>query len=243
MQDDNSVLTRRALFGGLAVAALAEGCSSRGGGSGGGVEDASTDGTVVGDGSAAADAGPDPDIAQLNGLLDVELRLLATCDAARSDIRQASNADPQAAFGLVLDTVLAQWLTHHRAHAAALGAAVSALGGTPRMVATTQYAPPPGYTASINDALRLVANAERAAAVAYNEGVERLRAATSRALVANIEADETQHFATLYALLQGALAPGMALITGGVTDIVPAAFVTAVGGASSLQMVPDLPYL
>lgn len=249
MAAENSSFDRRTLFGGLVASALVGGCSSRSG-VGTTPDDASVDGPMPGsdggspgsDSSADGDAGPDPDLLLLNELLAGEYRLARTYEAVLSNVRDAPDTDPLSAYRVVLVGVLMRWQEHHRAHASALAAAVSGLGGTPVASGSVQFAPPPGYAPSITNALRLTVNVERTAAVAYNETLERFRGAGNRALAANIEGDETQHFATLYALLQSALRPGSALLTGGVTDVVPTAFVSTTGGVPGLQMVADLAY-
>lgn len=217
---DTNKLSRRSILGGLAggSAALA-GCG---------------DNTPL---------GPDADVMALNALLSAEYEAIKAYEAGRTIVMNAPDTDPQAMFKLVLVAVIDRWKAQHESHAMQLSTLITGLRGTPIMRPTTAFAPPTGFVANITNVLILAANAEKAAAVTYNTTINTLKRGDTRALAASIEGDETQHFVVLNALLNRAVAPGSAIVTGGVNDIVPQAFVVRVGaGMNSLQDVTDFTF-
>ncbi|MFO0604304.1 MAG: ferritin-like domain-containing protein [Polyangiales bacterium] len=217
---DTSKLTRRSILGGLAAAGTAlAGCG----------DDTPT--------------GPDADVTPLNNLLAAEQAAIKAYDAGRGIVMSAPDTDPQAMFRLVLVAVIERWKAQHEAHAAQLTAQVRALRGTPVAPDSAGFQAPTGFTPSITNVLILAANAERGAAVAYNTAMAALKRPDSRTLAASIEGDETQHFAVLSALLNRAVSPGSAIVTGGVNDVVPQAFVLNAGGMmNGLESVADFTF-
>lgn len=217
---DTSKLSRRSILGGLAAtsAALA-GCGDD------------------------APLGPDADVMPLNALLSAEYEAIKAYEAGRTIVMNAPSTDPQSRFKDVLVAVIERWKAQHESHAMQLAALVTALRGTPVARPATAFAPPTGFVANITNVLILAANAERGAAVTYNTTINTLKRGDTRALAASIEGDETQHFVVLNALLNRAVEPGTAIVTGGVNDIVPQAFVLRVGaGMNSLQDVADFTF-
>jgi len=191
-------------------------------------------------------AGPNPDILQLNALLVAEYGAVATYDAGIRILNAPSSGDPLAMYSLALSAIATQWQSQHSAHATALVAAIRAIGGTPANQASTPpFTAPPNFTNTVTNVLKLAANAEKGAAITYNNTVATLTSQTNRLLAANIEGDESQHFIVLYALLNGLATPGAALAAMGTANVVPRAFVAATGGGdmtTSLEGVADFTY-
>jgi hypothetical protein len=133
------------------------------------------------------------------------------------------------------------WQGHHREHAAALAAEITRLGGAPVAAADVIFTAPAWFAPSVLNVLKLACNAERVAAISYNRAVGALEARGSRYVAGAIQGTESQHFTVLYAILKGTAQPGPA-IAAMVDQIVATAFVSPVGGARSLQDVPDLAY-
>ncbi len=193
---------------------------------------------------ATPDAGPDSDIATLNALLTLEYAAIRAYELMLVTLNEPPPGDPLAPNAPALAVILQGWQIHHRAHAAVIESAIVRLAGTPTSAAAVRYTPPAAYTPTARNALALACNLERTMAVAYNDAVESLRAATNRALAANVLGDDTQHFVALYALLRGVL---VAVPTGLITnimDVVPRPFVANVAGASSsLESVSDFSFV
>lgn len=200
--------------------------------------------------AALADCSADPplppttdaDAMTLNRMLGAEHRLVKVYDAAAAVLRSPPVGDPEAARALVYAEVTTRWRQHHRDHATALTAAVRAAHGMPVDEAAATFAPPEGFTPSVVNALKLLANEERAAAVALNEAIGALSATQSRFLASAVEGDEAQHFAVLYLLVRQLVDPGARFISNAST-IVPVAFVSSVSSMPGLQSVPNLTYM
>ena len=194
-------------------------------------------------GGDVAPTGPNPDIPALNSLLAAEYNAIKTYAAGIMTLQNPPTGDPMAALGLPLATIATNWQNQHRDHATQLAAAITAIGGTPVSEATITFTAPTGYTGTIHNVLVLACNAEKAASIAYNEGVKSMTNASSRFLAANIEGTETQHFVVLYSLLKQTVAPNLTTILTVLNEIVPRSFVLNAGGMNNgLQSLTDLTY-
>jgi hypothetical protein len=194
------------------------------------------DATPVQGDAGSRDSGPSappPDILPLNSLLTAEFSLIRAYQAVMPVLQNPPVGDPLAANGPVLGAIAESWLAHHREHAAALVAAINALGGTPVSEASVTFTPPTGFTPNIRNAMVLLCNFEKGASVAYNRSVAAMTAASSRYLATIIEGAETQHFLVLYGLLKQVLAPNPANLITMINEVAPKAFVNNVGGMSN----------
>lgn len=201
-------------------------------------------------------AGPGADSATLNALITAEYNAILAYDAGLQVLRNPPMGDPQASVAIILATIANNWKYHHEEHAAALVAAAQLIAA-PTVERPTTFTPPAGFTASVANVLRLAANAERAAAIAYNNAVSTLTQGGNKFLAGSILGDETQHFIVLYSLLKGLAGPGSNIVTG-TGDVVPKAFVSTITPVPAtpaavmaemrtftgqgLQTVMDLPY-
>ncbi len=226
MANTNDKLSRRALLGGAAVASTGAVLSACGG----------TD----------SPAGPNPDILPLNALLSAEYTAIKAYDAGIPILMMPPAGDALATQGLVVAAVAQRWQQQHRDHAAALVTAIQSIGGTPVLASAITYAPPQGFTPGVANVMKLAANAEKGAAIAYTNTIKLLSSTGHRFLAGTIEGDETQHFIVLYTLLKQLAGPGAGIVTG-VSNIVPVSFVAAPTGSAadhtnSLEGVADLAY-
>lgn len=149
--------------------------------------------------------GPTADVDPLNALLRAEFGAIVAYEAGAmvlADRVANPMGDPLAGFASTLLRVAGKWKEHHQAHAAALQAAIRANNGTPVLASTVTFTPPSGFTQTVRSVLVLACNAEKHAAVAYNDSVQSLATTDSRFLVGNIGGDETMHFVVLYSLLK-----------------------------------------
>ena len=173
----NKSLSRRALLGGVAVtgSALAlEAC-----------------------GDDAPPVTANPDIGPLNNLLAAEYGAIVAYNAGIPILEMPPVGDPLAANGPALSVIATAWRAQHREHAAQLVTAITAIGGTPVVESTITFTAPTGFTPSVRNVMVLACNAEKAAAIAYNQSVKTMSSASSRYIAGNIEGAETQHFLSL----------------------------------------------
>lgn len=191
------------------------------------------------DAGGGTDAGASADVMVLNGLLSDEYAAIAAYQAAAPYLSKPDKTDPGAALAPVVLQIALHFASQHQDHATALVAAIKALDGTPVSSSSVKFTPPKGFSLNVINILKLAANAERAAAVVYNQNVQTLRAATNRFLAAAISGDEAQHFIVLDAILAGVAQAGPALSTSTAKDVVPASFLASVGVGESLADVPD----
>jgi len=191
---------------------------------------------------AKVDQAPDPtaDNDTLNALLTAEYDAIATYSAG-AGIIAGDSGTPQATRDVVTD-VAAHFQDQHRQHAAALAKLIKANGGTP--VADSKQAKLPASfpaDATTTDVMKLAADKEKHAAVAYVQVMKTISTLTTAKLVAAIGAVETQHFVVLYLLVEGLIqaSDGTAMNP---TLVVPAAFVLDVGasGTTNLENFPAL---
>jgi hypothetical protein len=175
----------------------------------------------------------------LNGLLADEYSAIDAYAAAAPYLGNPDPADPGVSLAPVVLQLAVAFALHHQDHAGALATAIRALGVAPIGDGEVSFALPTGFTATVANIMKLAANAERNAAVLYNQTIARLSAATNRFLAAAISGDEAQHFVVLDSLILGLASPGPNLSTSTATDVVPVSFADAVGVAQSLEDVAD----
>ncbi|MEO6602698.1 MAG: ferritin-like domain-containing protein [Polyangiaceae bacterium] len=189
--------------------------------------------------SPAPDAKKDNDV--LNALLAAEYDAIATYTAG-AGIIAADTVTPQDTKDTVT-SVAVHFQDQHKQHAAALKKLIQDNGGTPVVDSMTPKLPAsfPAATAKTTEVMKLAADKEKQAAVAYVQVMKSISTPTAAKLVAAIGGVETQHFVVLYLLVEG-------LISANATTklkpmlVVPAAFVLNVGasGTTNLENFPDL---
>ncbi|MDO9017912.1 MAG: ferritin-like domain-containing protein [Deltaproteobacteria bacterium] len=219
----NKSLSRRALLGGVAVtgSALAlEAC-----------------------GDDAPPVTANPDIGPLNNLLAAEYGAIVAYNAGIPILEMPPVGDPLAANGPALSVIATAWRAQHREHAAQLVTAITAIGGTPVAESTITFTAPMGFTPSVRNVMVLACNAEKAAAIAYNQSVKTMNSASSRYIAGNIEGAETQHFVILYTLLKQVVAPNPTMLITMINEVAPKSFVASVGGMTNgLSSIADFTY-
>jgi len=188
---------------------------------------------------ARADTG---DATLLNALLSAEWAAIAAYTAGGQYLASPSNSDPMASSAPTVLAVAQHFAQQHQDHATQLSAAVSAAGGTPVAQSSVTFTPPQGWTASVLNVLKLAANAEKAASIAYTDTLKQISAATAAQLIASIGGDETQHFTILSLIILGVAAPTADTLSMA-TDVVPRSFTASpAAGAEGLETVPDFTY-
>lgn len=210
-------------------------------GSNGG-KDAGTGGNK--DAGTATDAGgtrADADVTPLNALLTAEYTAIAAYQAGAGLIEAAPASDALASLKDVIIALATDILTQHTAHAAALVSTIEELGGAPVEKDSITFTPPKELAdkPTILNVLKFAAGAERGAAVAYNQTLATLEAASTRYLAGAIEGDETQHFIVLTALIAGLVQPGSNLSVDSADDVFPSPFVSKVGATDGLESIPN----
>lgn len=176
---------------------------------------------------------PEADNTVLNALLTAEYDAIATYTAGAGIIAD-DEATPEATRALVTN-VAVHFQSQHKEHAAALKAMIEENGGEP--VADSMMAAIPD---SFDDpttvgVMKLAADKEKQAAVAYANVMKSISTKTAAKLVASIGAIETQHFVVLYLLVEGLIAANM-MTAMSPTLVVPAAFVLDVGGEGTQSL-------
>ncbi len=150
--------------------------------------------------------------------------------------------DPMNSARTTVLEVVRHFRTQHDAHAARLGELITAAGGMPVDGSTIFFMPPTGFRLSIINVIRLGANKEKAAAIAYADSLKTLSTPGSAHVAAAIGGVESQHFFVLHLLAKGVVEPGPALMTMA-NRLVPTAFVASTGGSTTgLETVMDLAY-
>ena len=188
---------------------------------------------------ARADTG---DATLLNALLSAEWAAIAAYTAGGQYLAAPSNSDPMASSAPTVLAVAQHFAQQHQDHATQLSAAVTAAGGTPVAQSSVTFTPPQGWTASVLNVLKLAANAEKAASIAYTDTLKQISAATAAQLIASIGGDETQHFTILSLIILGVAAPTADTLSMA-TDVVPRSFTASPAtGAPGLETVPDFTY-
>jgi bacterioferritin (cytochrome b1) len=196
----------------------------------------------------AVDPGKDytAEIGALNALLSAEYKAIDAYTQGAGVLTAestggATQADKDLA-GLVL-AVAVEFQKDHREHATLLAATIEHLGGAPVLEKDHKFTLPMGFKASTLNVMKLAANEERRAAVAYNQVIKGLGEAEDRFIAAAIQGDETQHFVVLTALIEGLAQPTAALTAANAPKVVPHAFVastTEQGGSSGLDQETPL---
>lgn len=202
------------------------------------------DGMDTGDGDMDDMAQKEKELMLLNALLTAEYKALdAYAQGAAVLLAEKDDAgktqDERDLAGLVL-AVAAEFIKDHQAHAALLDQTVTKLGGTPVTADGAKFTLPTGFKASTLNVMKLAANEERRAAIAYNGVVKELSQSTNRFISAAIEGDESQHFIVLAALIEGLAVPTANIVA---DQVVPRAFVAstvAEGGEAGLEAETDL---
>lgn len=182
------------------------------------------------------------DATALNGLLRAEYEAIRAYDTAIGYLMSPPMTDPGASLGPAAAAVANRFRAQHRDHATALIPLVTAAGGTPVNESTVLFTPPAGLSLSVSNLIRLAANKEKAAAIAYTNALRTLSTQGAAEVVAAIGGVETQHFIVLYLLAKGIAQPGMNAAT--MTNaIVPSSFVSIEANpAASLDSVADLAF-
>ena len=218
MSDDLS--RRDALLGGVALSAVALATTLR---------------------PREANAQPMQDVMTLNALLTAEYQAVKAYDAGAMILMAPPMGDPLATAAPTVLAVAANFRQQHRDHAARLAQVITGMNGTPVAEASVMFTAPMGFTASVTNVIKLGANAEKAAAVAYAEALKVVSSQTAAEVVAAIGGVETQHFIVLHLLLKGVATPGPAAMTM-ITEVSPRPVVAIEGEAADLSTVPDFTY-
>lgn len=186
---------------------------------------------------ARAQANPEPDPAKdndvLNALLTAEYDAIATYTAGAGIIADDA-ATPQATRDVVT-AVAVHFQDQHKQHAAALKALIEENDGTPVEDSMMAKIPDSFDEATTTGVLKLAADKEKQAAVAYAEVMKQISTSAAAKLVASIGAVETQHFVVLYLLVEGLIAAN-AMTAASPELVVPAAFILDVGGGGTVNL-------
>lgn len=229
--------SRRSILGGIALAtsaaALAAAC---------GTEEPTPSPMPTPTPDAGAQTAEQEDLPLLNALIQAEeLAISAYTKGAgviQSVIDDPDTSAEERAFSQLVLAVAGRFLGQHQDHSRVLAARVTELGGTP--TGAQDYPIPANFAGTTLNVVKLAANEERNAAIAYNGVVKGLKAASNRFIAASIEGDETQHYVILNSLLTGAAATTSA-IGANVSKVVPRSFVATVGSDQGLANVTTQP--
>lgn len=184
---------------------------------------------------AKVDPTPDPEADNdvLNALLKAEYDAIATYTAGAGII--AADAATAQATRDTVTKVAVHFQDQHKQHAAALRQLIQDNGGKPVADAKTPAIPASFDEANTVGVIKLAADKEKQAAVAYVEVMKSISTSAAAKLVASIGAIETQHFVVLYLLAEGLISANAA--TASMSElVVPAAFVLDVGGAGTKNL-------
>jgi hypothetical protein len=111
----------------------------------------------------------------LNTLLRAEYELVLAYQTIDGYLLTPDMADPLRVMAPPLSSLLGRWRSHHDAHAAAIADAIRAAGGTAVSRSSVTFAAPSGFRLSVGNAMKLLCNKEKAAAVAYVNAAARWR--------------------------------------------------------------------
>lgn len=193
--------------------------------------------TTVARDARADDDETDPaaDNEHLNAALAAEYDAIATY-AAGATIIAADASTPKATRDAVAG-LGAHFQAQHVEHAAALDKFIKMNAGVPIADPGAPNLPAsfPAATAKTSDVMKLAADKEKHAAVAYASALAKVGAATAAELLASIGAVETQHFVLLYAFAEGLIAPNDVTLKN-VALLSPASFVLDVGAAGTISL-------
>lgn len=188
--------------------------------------------------SGTPDAGDAADLDALNALAAAEYKAI---DAYRQGAAVLQN--DSSALGQLALAVAVEFQKDHNEHVALLVQLVAKLGGTPVRSTDNTFTLPEGFVASTMNVLKLAANEERRAAIAYNQVLKGLTSKRHRFVAAAIQGDESAHYAVLVALIEGLAVPTSALTTAVADQVVPAAWASATtefGGSAGFDAQADL---
>lgn len=184
---------------------------------------------------AAVNPTPDPEADNdvLNALLAAEYDAIATYTAG-AGIIAADAATAQATRDLVT-SVAVHFQDQHKEHAAALKKMIEDNDGTPVADSMTAKLPDSFDDMTTAGVMKLAADKEKQAAVAYANVMKSISTTAAAKLVASIGAIETQHFVVLYLLVEGLITTTDATAASP-TLVVPAAFVLDVGAEGTTNL-------
>lgn len=169
----------------------------------------------------------------LNALLKAEYDAIATYTAGAGIIDADANT-PQATRDVVT-AVAVHFRDQHRQHAAALAHLIEDNDGTPVVDDMKAKLPDSFDDMTTSGVIKLAADKEKQAAVAYTNVMSAIGGAAAAKLIASIGAVESQHFVVLYLLAEGLIAANdMTAMSPEL--VVPAAFVLDVGGSGTLNL-------
>lgn len=182
------------------------------------------------------------DVASLNALLTAEYQAIAAYTVGIGVFSSPPTGDPNASVAPVAASIATHFKSQHQDHATKLAALITSLQGTPVSQATVLFTPPMGFTATVINVIKLAANLEKGAAIAYITALKTISAATNAEVVAAIGGVETQHFIVLFLLANGLITPG-AMAASMANSVVPESFVTSVGaGTTGLDTLADIAF-
>lgn len=182
------------------------------------------------------------DVAVLNALLSAEYAAVKAYDAGAGILMDPPEGDPLATAAPTVLAVAVHFQQQHRDHAVQLAARITADGGTPVEEASVMFTPPAGFTPSVLNVIRLAANAEKDAAVAYNQVLAEVDSQMHASLIASIGGVEAQHFIVLSLVAQQVVQATEATAAMAM-ELTPTAFVVSpAGGVDGLSMIPDFTY-
>ena len=189
--------------------------------------------------AAAQDA---RDVSPYNALLAAEYGAIAAYTAGAGILSSPPSGDPLASAAPTVLAVAGHFLAQHQAEAAQLVATITEAGGTPVDQATIHFDIPADFSASVLNVIRLAANAERAATIAYANSVSVIADPDDARLLVSISGVHAQHFAVLSLLADGIIAAtGNTMAQA--NDVVPAAFILSPAmGVPGLGSIPDFTY-
>ena len=177
------------------------------------------------------------DVATLNALLTLEYTLITAYDGFLSVLAAPAPHDPQAALGPKLIGMLSNFQSHHTDHAAALTALVIRAGGTP--VPEVLFVAPANFDPTVVNAIKLLANTEKAIAVAHAQALKTVTAQSSAALLGAVGGVEAQHFLVLYLLVNGLLAATASTLSTGTRIAQSSYVVPTTPGSVGFSSIPD----
>jgi hypothetical protein len=191
-------------------------------------------------GTRTAQASGSADVTPLNALLQAELNAIDTYTAGAGLLSKPDSSDPNIAIAPTVLAVAVHFQSQHKDHATALTTLIKSSGGTPVTKGMAQI--PSGFKASVINVIRLAANAEKAAAIAYIEALKAITSGTAATLAAAIGGVEAEHFVVLYSLANG-LIQGAANTKSMTTSVVPTSFIIKVGsGTTGLDSLADFTF-
>lgn len=179
----------------------------------------------------------------LNALLSAEYNAIDAYTAGAGILMAPPAGDALASAAPTVLAVAVHFQSQHRDHAEQLRALITTMGGTPVPMPTmSTFTAPSGFTPGVANVIKLAANAEKAAAIAYADTLKAVTSSMSAKLLAAIGGVETQHYIVLSLLARGVV-NATAMTMAMANDVVPSSFVANVGtSTSSLEALADFTY-